>query len=112
MRPPSYEAYVPDRPDEETYLTVVNNFFSDAPYVAKCLWRDELLPAKWCLDYVMKHTYLRRMLEWRMERDSGWSEPAGKGGKGVKKRLPPGGRGELGGTYGFARIAGRWEGPF
>ena len=22
---------------------VVNNFFSDAPYVAKCLWRDEMM---------------------------------------------------------------------
>jgi aminoglycoside 6-adenylyltransferase len=63
MPPPSYGAYVPDRPDEGTYLTVVNDFLSDAPYVAKFLWRDELLPAKWCLDYDMKHTYLRRMLE-------------------------------------------------
>jgi aminoglycoside 6-adenylyltransferase len=63
MPPPSYAAYIPDPPDEEAYQTVVNDFFSDAPYVAKYLWRDELLPAKWCLDYDMKHTYLRRMLE-------------------------------------------------
>jgi aminoglycoside 6-adenylyltransferase len=61
MSPPSYGAYVPDRPDEGTYLTVVNDFLSDAPYVAKHLWRDELLPAKWCLDYDMKHVYLLRI---------------------------------------------------
>jgi hypothetical protein len=43
------------RGNEETYQTLIQDFFSDAPYVAKCLWRDELLPAKWCLDYDMKY---------------------------------------------------------
>lgn len=112
MRPPTYEAYVPDRPDEETYLTVVNNFFSDAPYVAKYLWRNELLPAKWCLEVEMRHHYLRPMLEWRMERDRGWSEPTGNLGKGLKKRLPRGIWEELEGTYAGAGIADNWEALF
>lgn len=112
MPPPSYGAYVPDRPDEGTYLTVVNDFLSDAPYVAKFLWRDELLPAKWCLDYDMKHNYLRRMLEWRMERDHGWSVPAGRLGKGLKKHLPPEIWSQLESTYVGARIADNWEALF
>jgi len=112
MRPPTYEAYIPNRPDEGTYLTVVNDFFSDAPYVAKCLWRDELLPAKWCLDYEMKHNYLRRMLEWRTERDHGWSEPTGKRGKGLKKCLPREIWEELEGTYAGAGTADNWEALF
>jgi aminoglycoside 6-adenylyltransferase len=112
MRPPTYEAYVPDRPDEETYLRVVNDFFSDAPYVAKCMWRDELLPAKWCLDVEMKHNYLRPMLEWRMECDHGWSEPTGNLGKGLKKRLPTGVWEELEGTCAGAGIADNWEALF
>jgi aminoglycoside 6-adenylyltransferase len=112
MLPPSYGAYVPDRPDEETYLTVVNDFLSDAPYVAKCLSRDELLPAKWCLDYDMKYVYLLRMLEWRMERDHGWSEPTGKLGKGLKERLPTRIWEELEGTYAGAGIADNWEALF
>jgi aminoglycoside 6-adenylyltransferase len=112
MPPPSYGAYVPDRPDKETYLTLVNDFFSDAPYVAKCLWRGELLPAKWCLDYDMKHVYLLRMLEWLMERDHGWSVPAGKLGKGLKKRLPAEIWSQLEGTYAGAGIADNWEALF
>ncbi len=112
MPPPSYGAYVPDRPDEETYLTVVNNFFSDAPYVAKCLWRDELLPAKWCLDVEMRHNYLRPMLEWRMESDHGWSVPTGHLGKGLKKRLPPEIWSQLESTYVGARISDNWEALF
>lgn len=108
MRPPTYTAYVPSRPDEQTYLTAVNDFFSVAPTVAKCLWRDELLPAKWCLDYDMKHVCLRPMLEWRMERDHGWSEPTGSLGKGLKKRLPSDTWRELEGTYAGAGIEENW----
>jgi aminoglycoside 6-adenylyltransferase len=112
LRRPTHTAYVPPRPDEETYLTLVNDFFSDAPYVAKCLWRDELLPAKWCLDVAMRHNYLRPMLEWRMERDRGWSEPTGNLGKGLKKRLPTGIWKELESTYAGTGIADNWEALF
>jgi len=112
MRPPTYRAYIPPRPAEDTYQTVIQDFFSDAPYVAKCLWRDELLPAKWCLDYDMKHIYLRRMLEWRMERDHGWSVPTGNLGKGLKKRLPPEIWSQLEGAYVGAGITDNWEALF
>jgi aminoglycoside 6-adenylyltransferase len=112
MRPPTYSAYIPTRPTDETYQTVIQDFFSDAPYVAKCLWRDELLPAKWCLDYDMKHNYLRPMLEWRVERDHGWSVPTGALGKGLKKRLPPEIWSQLESTYVGAGIADNWEALF
>ncbi len=112
LRPPTYKAYVPGRPDEETYLTWVNDFFSDAPYVAKFLRRDELFAAKWRLDYKMKHVYLRRMLEWRMERDRGWSEPTDWMGKGLKEPLPPEIWEELEGTYAGAGIEENWEALF
>jgi len=112
MSPPTYAAYVPDRPDEATYLKLVSDFFSVAPVVAKYLWRDELLPAKWCLDYDMKHLHLRPMLEWRMERDHDWSVPAGNLGKGLKKRLPAGVWEELEGTYAGANIEDNWEALF
>jgi aminoglycoside 6-adenylyltransferase len=88
LRAPTLTAYVPKPPSPTTYQTLINDFLSDAPYVAKCLWRDELLPAKWCRDCDMKHTYLRQVLEWRMEIAYGWSVPAGFLGKGLKKRLP------------------------
>ena len=112
MPAPTHTAYVPPRPDEEAYLTVVNNFFSDAPYVAKCLWRDELMPAKWCLDVEMRHNYLRPMLEWRVERDRGWPEPTGNLGKGLKKRLPPEMWSQLESTYVGAEIIDNWEALF
>ena len=109
MSPPTHTAYVPGRPDEDTYLKLVSDFFSTAPDVAKCLWRDELLPAKWCLDYDMKHVHLRPMLEWRMEIDHEWPLPVGNLGKGLKRRLPSDIWREVEETYTGAGIEDNWE---
>jgi aminoglycoside 6-adenylyltransferase len=112
LQPPTYRAYIPTPPTEQVYQKTIEDFLSDPPYVAKCLLRDELLPAKWCLDYDMKHIFLRSMLEWRMELDHGWSVPTGALGKGLKKRLPPEIWSELEGTYAGASIADNWEALF
>lgn len=109
LRSPSFMAYVPKPPSLVTYQTLINDFLSDVPYVAKCLWRDELLPAKWCLDYDMKHIYLRQLLEWRMEIDNDWSVQAGFLGKGLKQRLPADIWAQLEGTYVGASITDNWH---
>ena len=109
---PTYSHYVPAPPSNEVYQQVVENFFSDVPYVAKCLRRDELLPAKSCLDYDMKHVFLRRMLDWRAELDHDWSLPAGFMGRGLKKRLPPDIWSELERTYVGPGIEENWEALF
>lgn len=88
MRAPSGMAYVPKPPTLQAYQLMINDFLSDAPYMAKCLWRNELMPAKWCLDYDMKQVYLRPMLEWLVEIDHDWLIPVGLLGKGLKKYLP------------------------
>ncbi|HMD81394.1 MAG TPA: aminoglycoside 6-adenylyltransferase, partial [Anaerolineales bacterium] len=86
---PTYKAYIPTPPTNDLYQKTIQDFFSDAPYVAKCLLRGELFPTKWALDYDMKHVFLRVMLEWRMELDHDWSVPTGALGKGLKKHFPP-----------------------
>ncbi len=77
LKQPTYSAYIPVKPSNEIYQKWIEDFFSDVPYAAKCLWRGELLPLKWCLDYDMKHVYLRQMLEWKIGLDSNWSIPVG-----------------------------------
>jgi aminoglycoside 6-adenylyltransferase len=109
---PTYTAYIPTPPSREEFLIFVEEFLSDAPYVAKCLWRDELLPAKWCLDYDMKHVYLRRLLEWRVEIDHGWALKVGSLGKGLKKHLPPAIWSQLEDSYAGGAIAENWRALF
>jgi aminoglycoside 6-adenylyltransferase len=109
---PTYSAYIPAPPSNDVYQQVVADFFSDVPYVAKCLRRDELLPAKYCLDFDMKHNFLRRMLDWRVALDHNWSLPTGYLGRGLKKRLPPDLWFELEGTYVGAGIEENWDALF
>jgi len=112
LPPPTYKAYIPTPPTNDVYQKTIEDFFSDAPYMAKCLLRGELFPAKWCLDYDMKHIFLRVMLEWRMELDHGWSVPTGSLGKGLKKRLPFEIWSQLESSYVGADIADNWEALF
>jgi aminoglycoside 6-adenylyltransferase len=112
LQPPSYAAFVPARPTAEAYRAVIDEFFNDALYVAKYLWRDDLLPAKYCLDYVMKFECLRRMLEWRMEIEHGWSIRPGANGRGLKRYVPPELWAALENTYVGAGIAANWQALF
>jgi len=89
LKLPTFQAYIPNPPDETTYLTVIEEFFHETTYVAKLLWRDELMPAKYSLDTVTKLQHLRQMLEWQVEIDNDWAVKPGVLGKGLKKRLGP-----------------------
>jgi aminoglycoside 6-adenylyltransferase len=109
MQPPTLKAYVPKPPTLESYQRHINDFLTDAPYVAKCLWRGELLPTKWALDYDMKHVYLRQVLEWRVGIDTQWSVPVGSLGKGLKKHLSPDIWTALEETYVGADLADHWQ---
>jgi aminoglycoside 6-adenylyltransferase len=112
LRAPTYSAYIPTPPSNEVYQKVVKDFFSDVPYVAKCLRRDELMPLKWCLDLDMKHNFLRQMLEWRMECERDWSAPTGFLGRGLKKAVPPEIWSQVESTYVGAGIEANWDALF
>jgi len=112
LAPPTYTAYIPAPPTKAMFDKVVEDFYSDAPYVAKCLLREELMAAKWCLEYDMKHLFLRQMLEWRMELDYAWSIPVGALGKGLKKRLSAATWTALEATYAGAGLDENWEALF
>lgn len=88
-KPPSYQAHIPARPTEAEYQALVEEFWWGTTYVAKSLWRDELVFAKWVLDQDLKLETMRRMLEWRIEIDQNWSVSPGKYGRSLKQLLPP-----------------------
>ena len=112
MQMPTYTAYIPSQPTNDAYQKLINDFFSDVPYTAKCLWRGELLPAKWSLDYDMKHIHLRPMLEWKIGLDTDWSVPVGALGRGVKKYLSPELWSQVENTYAGADITENWTALF
>ena len=89
LKQPTYTAYIPKPPSQAEFTALVEEFYAEAPYVAKNLWRDELIFWKYNLDHVMKFELLRKMIDWRYEIDHNWSAKTGAYGKGLKKRSSP-----------------------
>lgn len=112
LKPPTYRGYLPRPPTEAEYLTVVELLFHEATYVAKHLWRDDLMAAKYNLDYAMKHDDLLPMLEWLVEIDHGWSVKPGPYGRRLKRWLRPDLWAELEGTYAGGGLEENWEAVF
>ncbi|HEV8190831.1 MAG TPA: aminoglycoside 6-adenylyltransferase [Ktedonobacterales bacterium] len=109
---PTRTAHIPGRPTEQEYLAVVEEFWWESTYVAKNLWRDDLMQAKYNLDVVMRHEVLLQMLEWRIELDHNWSWKPGPAGKGLKQYLPPALWAELETTWVSASIEENWTALF
>ena len=112
LQPPSYRAHIPTPPTEAEYLELIEVFFHEATYVAKALWRGDLLPAKHCLDHMMKGEMLRVALEWLVEIEHDWSLKPGAIGKGLRKHIPREVWARLERTYVGADPADNWEAMF
>jgi len=88
LQPATHRAHIPTAPSRAEFASLIEEFFLESTYVAKNLWRDELMPAKFSLDQVMKQNALRILLEWHIEIRHGWSLRPGAYGKGLKRLLP------------------------
>jgi aminoglycoside 6-adenylyltransferase len=96
---PSYCAHIPARPSEQEYRALVEEFWWGSTYVAKSLWRGERLFTRFVLDVDLKHTTLRRLLEWLVELEYDWNLKPGAYGRGLERLLPADVWRELVGTY-------------
>ena len=112
LKTPTYAAYIPTPPTETDYQDAIEVFFLEATYVAKLLWRDDLMAAKHVLDHYMKQEHLRPMLEWHVEMDHQWSVKPGPYGRRLKQWLRPDLWAELECTYTGAGIEANWEALF
>lgn len=109
---PTGSAYVLKPPTQADFTAVVEEFWFETSYVAKNLWRRELLPAKYSLECVMKQELLRRMLEWRVALDHGWTYRPGVEGRRLWEHLAPQLWSELERTYAGAELEENWTALF
>ena len=93
---------------QPSYQALVEEFWWGTTYVAKSLWRDDLVFATWVLDQGLKLETLRRMLEWRIEIDHNWSVKPGVYGRGLKQLLPPNIWSEFASTYVSLDVEETW----
>ena len=112
LKSPTFRAYDPTPPDDRSFHRVIEDFFHETTYVAKLLWRDELLPVKYSLDNVIKLNYMRQMLEWQIGLEHDWDVKSGALGKGLKQNLNPEVWSELESTYTGADLEENWTALF
>ncbi|MGX4586058.1 aminoglycoside 6-adenylyltransferase [Paenibacillus chitinolyticus] len=85
LPPPTDEDYWVQRPDAQRFADCCNEFWWVSTYVAKGLWRQEILYA---IDHVnLVRAMLLKMLEWKVGMDTGFSLSIGKNGKFLKRYL-------------------------
>jgi aminoglycoside 6-adenylyltransferase len=112
LPPPTYTAHIPAKPTEREFDLLVEEFWWETIYVAKNLRRDQLLPAKYSLDVVMKLQLLVKLLEWRVEIDHDWSLKPGLLGKGLKALLDHETWSALADTYTGPDLDENWQALF
>ena len=112
LKAPTYKAYIPTPPSETRFLELLEGFFLDTTYVAKYLWRDDLMAAKHILDYSLKQAHLRPMLEWHSEIDHQWALKPGPDGRRLKQHVRPDLWAELETTYAGPELEENWEALF
>ncbi len=109
---PTYRAHIPVPPTEAEYRAIIEEFWWDTSYVAKALWRGEVVFAKFALDYDAKIVALRRVLEWRIQLDHDWSLRPGAYGRGLERLLPADISAELASTYVGTGVEDNWDALF
>lgn len=112
FQPPSYAGYIPKPPAESEYQDKLESFFLDTAYVAKFLWRGDLVAAKHLLDYSLKQQHLVPMLEWRIEIDHQWSLKPAPYGRRLQQWLAPDLWKDLKDTYTGAELDDNWKALF
>lgn len=109
---PTYAGYIPTPPTNTHYMELIEGFFLDTTYVAKFLWRDDMMAAKHILDHSLKQEHLRPMLEWHAEIEHQWSLKPGPYGRRLKQNVRPDLWAELESTYTGAGLEENWEALF
>ena len=87
--PPSNESdYLPKPPTAKQFADCCNEFWWVCPYVAKGLWREEIIYAKCMFDEYVREE-LMKMLVWYIGSNTQFLKNPGKLGKYFKKYLEP-----------------------
>jgi aminoglycoside 6-adenylyltransferase len=106
--PASDRDYMPKPPTAKAFADCCNEFWWVSPYVAKGLWREEILYARYMLDQILREQLLK-MLAWHIGVKTHFSKNPGKYGKYYRQYLEPELWNLLLATYTDASYESTWQ---
>lgn len=112
LREPTYSKYYVRRPSQEEYDTLIHEFWWNATYVPKYLWRDELPFAASMMGQAVHDKYLRTIIEWLIGREHDWSVNTGVCGRRFKRYLDAEIWSEYTSTFAGADTEENWQAFF
>ena len=111
--PPASETdYLPKPPTAKAFSDCCNEFWWVSPYIAKGLWRQEILYAKCMHEEVVRDAELMKMLKWHIGVKTDFKVNPGKLGKYFQRYLEPELWDTLLKTYADASYENTWEALF
>lgn len=97
---------------KERFEQLLNDFWWDMTYVAKCLARDDLFYAKFMSESVMRTDYLVPLTEWYIASAYNWNITTNKHGRLFKKYLPSDWWKKIERTFSGSNINDNWRALF
>jgi len=111
LPPPSERGYLPEKPTEKLFDDCCIEFWWLVPYVAKGLWRGDLIYARHMLDTLLRGQ-LMKALTWYFGVKTGFQKPPGKLGKHFREVIGEDYWKMLEQTYADARLENNWNALF
>jgi aminoglycoside 6-adenylyltransferase len=109
--PPSDRDYLPRPPTAKAFADCCNEFWWLCPYIAKGLWREEIIYVKALFDQALRDQLLK-LLAWHIGVKTQFAQNPGKLGKYFQRYLEPELWEMLQRTYADASYNNTWEALF
>jgi len=109
LHAPTFSTHLVRKPSPQQYETLVHEFWWNATYVPKYLWRDELPFAASMLGQAVRDEYLGTIVEWFVGLQHEWSVNTGVRGKRFKHYLDAETWRQYTSTFAGADIEDNWR---
>jgi len=90
LKKPSYQFSIVKKPSIEEFQRILNDFWWDTTYVAKCLARGDIFYAMFMSEDNIRTVYLVPLIEWYIASQHQWNVTTNKHGRLFKKYLSSG----------------------
>lgn len=112
LQAPTYRVSIIRQPTAKRFAQLLNDFWWDTTYVAKCLARGDLFYARFMSENVIRTDYLVPLIEWYIASRHQWGITTNKHGRLFKKYVSPELWAQIERTFAGSDPAESWQALF